>query len=136
MVRETLKDVDGQVVQVDEGESANVTATFADLDNATLAKASIDTMTATLVNAVDGTVINSVQDLDILDANNATVTAGGVLTMRLQPADNPIVSTTLAVNATESHYLTVAWTWNDGTTGRTGRQEWEILVRNLTTPVP
>ena len=132
MVRITLTDSDDQRVYVDEGESANVTATFEDLDAATLASTAILTLTCTLLNAADGAVINSRSSQDINNANSATITAEGVLTLRLQPLDNVIVSTTLDDGEAESHYLTVTWTWNDGTATRTGKQEWEVLVRKLT----
>lgn len=135
MVRVTLMDSDGERVEVDEGESCDITATFIDLESATLDEASLATITCTLINAADGAVINTREDQDIKDANNSTVTAGGVLTLRLQPADNVIVDATLTAGDTESHYLTVTWTWNDGVTTRTGKQEWEILVRKLTAAV-
>lgn len=128
-------DSDGERVEVDEGESCDIIATFIDLESATLDEASLATLTCTLINAADGTVINTREDQDIKDANNSTVTAGGVLTLRLQPADNAIVDATLTAGDTESHYLTVTWTWNDGVTTRTGKQEWEILVRKLTAAV-
>lgn len=132
MARVTLEDVDGQRVEVDEGESADITATFVDLDAETLVKASILTLTCTLLNAATGAVINSRSAQNIMDANNSTVTTPGVLTLRLQPLDNVIVDTTLTAGETESHYLTVTWTWSDGTATRTGKQEWEVLVRKLT----
>ena len=135
MVRVTLMDSDGERVEVDEGESCDIIATFIDLESATLDEASLATITCTLINAADGAVINSRQDQDIKDANNSTVTAGGVLTLRLQPADNVIVDAALTAGDTESHYLTVTWTWNDGVTTRTGKQEWEILVRKMTAAV-
>lgn len=132
MVRVTLKNTDGERIEIDEGESADITATFVDLDADSLDKAAISTLTCTLLNAADGSVINSRNNQDIKDANNSTMTAGGVLTLRLQPADNAIQDATLAAGETESHYLTVTWTWNDGTATRTGKQEWELLVRKLT----
>lgn len=135
MVRTTFVDTDGQVVEVNENNSANATITLKDLNNATLALASISTLTCTLVNAADGATINSRDDQDILNANLTTVTAAGVITLRLQPADNVIVSTTLEDGETESHYLTVRWTWNDGVAVRTNDEEWEILVRQLTDAV-
>ena len=132
MTRITLISSSGQRVLVDEGESANITATFEDLDAEILASTAILTLTATLINAADGVVINSREDQDVNNVGTATITALGVLTLRLQPLDNVIVSTTLCNEGVESHYLTLTWTWNDGVATRTGKQEWEILVRKIT----
>ena len=132
MTRITLISSSGQRVLVDEGESANITATFEDLDAEILASTAILTLTATLINAADGVVINSREDQDVNNVGTATITALGVLTLRLQPLDNVIVSTTLCNEGVEPHYLTLTWTWNDGVATRTGKQEWEILVRKIT----
>ena len=121
-----------QRVLVDEGESANVTATFEDLDAQLLSSSAILSLTATLLNAADGSVINGREDQDVNGVGTATITAGGVLTLRLDPLDNVIVSTTLCNEGVESHYLTLTWTWNDGVATRTGKQEWEIIVRKIT----
>lgn len=129
MVRVTLEDSNGQRVEIDEGESANIEATFEDLSGDALDKSSLATLTCTLLNAADGAVINSRSNQNILDANGSTVTTAGVLTLRLEPDDNAIVNTNLSSGQTESHYLTVTWTWSDGTATRTGKQEWELLVR-------
>ena len=50
MVRVTLMDSDGERVEVDEGESCDIIATFIDLESATLDEASLATITCTLIN--------------------------------------------------------------------------------------
>lgn len=133
MSRTTLTNSDDQRVYVDEGESCDIVATFIDLTGASIDKASILTLTANLLHvAADATTttINNRSSQSVLDANGGTISSAGVLTLRLQPEDNPIVGT-VAENSIESHYLTLVWTWNDGTLTRTGKQEFEIQVRSL-----
>ena len=137
MVRVTLADSDNLRREVDVGESADIVATFYDMDGDALAKAAIATLTATLVYVDSSevvTVINSRNAQSILDANGGLVASSGVLTFRLQALDNIIVDTTLTESEVESHYLTLVWTWSDGTLTRTGKQEFEILVRNIAAP--
>ena len=131
MGRLVLLDSDGERVEVEEGESCDVVATFYDTDGSALAKASIATLTATLQDATTNAAINSRDGQDVLDANGGTVTTAGVLTLKLQPADNTNVGS--SKGEVESHYLLLQWTWVDGAAvTRTGRQEYEIFVRVIT----
>lgn len=132
MVRTTLADSDNQVVFVDEDESADVTITLKDTGGETLIKSALDSVTVTLFNASDRCVINDRYRQSIVDANGGTITTEGVITFRLQPADNPVVKDdVIEIGECESHFLLVVWTWNDGTLDRTGRWEAEILVRRV-----
>ena len=73
MVRELLKDSTGCKQLVDEGESAVITATLVDVGDTPIVKASLQTLTLTLRNASDLTVINGRNAQDILDANDGSV---------------------------------------------------------------
>jgi len=127
MVRELLKDSTGCKQLVDEGESAVITATLVDIGNAPIVKAAIQTLTLTLVNASDLSVINGRSNQDILDANDGTVAEDGTVTLKLGPADNPVVGT--AEYGIEDHYATMRWTWidPDGDT-LSGAQQWIIQI--------
>ena len=127
MVRELLKDSTGCKQLVDEGESAVITATLVDIGNTPIVKASLQTLTLTLRNASDLTVINGRNAQDILDANDGAVAADGTVTIKLGPADNPIVGS--AEYGIEDHHATMRWTWidPDGDT-LSGAQQWIIQV--------
>ncbi|NNE62345.1 MAG: hypothetical protein HKN35_15745 [Woeseia sp.] len=123
---------DGSELYVDESESCNITNTLYDATGVALATASILTLTATLKNASDGAIINSINGTDVLNAGKGVVAdnADGeaVLTLRLEPADNAVITET-DTETLESHYLMLEWTWNDGVASRTGRHWWEIRVQ-------
>ena len=126
-----LKNSSSEDVILEEGESANITATFYDLDGSAIAKANIARLTATLYDLASSTIINSRNAQDIKDTNGGSLTTAGVLTLKLQPADNAIV--TVGNRELETHRLRLTWTWSDGDT-RTGTQEFEFYVRNMVTP--
>lgn len=125
----TLTDTSGTIVHVDEGESATLkSAVLYDASDSALTKAAIVTCTVTLLDAaIDGTVINSRDDQDILDTNGGTLTdvdSEVTLELALGPSDNPINDSTVEAGQTESHYLIIEWTWSGGT----GSQVYEIQV--------
>lgn len=135
MARTTIADANGQLVTIDQDSSCDLTITLADSSGDALAKEAITSLTATLVNAVDGSVINDRIDQDIYDTNGTTVSDSGVITMRLQPSDNPVIGTLLA-DESESHFLRIEWGWTDSSgLSRTGSHEFEIQVREVTDPV-
>lgn len=130
MARVTLKDASGRPLVVQQGESCDVIVSFVDMTGAAIAKAALASLTATLFDEEQEAIINSRDGQNVLDANQGTVTTGGVLTLRLQPADSPIVGS-IAVGDTERHVLRLTWTWSDGVATRTGIAEWAILVERL-----
>jgi len=121
----------GKKVAIQQGESCNVVGTFYD-GSAAIAKASLSAVTCSLFLESTGASINSRKDQSILDANGGTITAEGVLTLRLDAADNPIVGTVDAGDY-EAHILRVMWAWNDGVSSRTGKQEIRLWVQALET---
>ena len=127
-----LVDAAGDVPAVQEGESCNITGTFQNGDDA-VAKASLVTVTLTLYDELTSAVINSRNDQDILDDNGGSITAAGVLTLKLQAADNCVCGS-IAAGRTESHIARVKFTWTDGELTRTGIQEFRLHVEKLATP--
>ena len=134
--RVTLKTTAGLDVTFKESASGDVTGTFFDASGAALNKASIATLVATLKNAktstVDESEINSRTAQTILDANGGAVTTAGVLTLKLQPLDNVIVSSDIGLGEVETHWLDITWTWVDAdTVTRTGTHAASFGVLNL-----
>ena len=112
---------DGDLVNVQEGESCNIVATFKDLNGNAIVKASLITLTMTLALESTSAAINGrgPTPQNVLDANGGTVASDGTLTLRLQPADNSIIGTPLD-GTIEVHVIEFEWTWNDGVAVRTG----------------
>lgn len=127
-----LRDVNGEEIDVQAGESANVVASF-NFGSETFDKAALLTITATLYDLESKTVINSREDQDVKDHNDATVSSEGVLTLRLSPADNVIVDADLLVGQNEVHVIRLTWTWNDGVITRTGIEELRFNVMKTAT---
>lgn len=127
MGRDLLKDSAGKVKHVDSKESAVITAVLKDVNDAAINKSVLQSLTLTLVNAEDGTVLNGRDQQNILDANNGSVTAAGVVTIKLQPADNAVCGAN--TNELEDHYATLRWTYAD-TDGdlMSGAHQWVIQV--------
>lgn len=129
-----LKTDEGVPVEVVQGESARIVAIFRDYDRGVFVKASILSLVATLVNKIGGATINGRNAVDILDTAGGTLSSTGVLTLKLGPADNPIVSA--AVGVIEVHELVLTWTWLDADGDlQTSKQPFEIHVRPTTVPV-
>lgn len=130
-----LKDSDGAAVTVQEGESCNVVVTFQDLAGATIVKANLITLTATLFDLRSSAAINSRSVQSVLDANGGAVATDGTLTLRLQPADNAIIGN-VAAGDVQVHILEFVWTWSDGVLTRTGHSgPLGISVEKLSTAV-
>jgi len=126
-----LRDSNGNENFVQEGESANITATF-EFEGTSFDKAAVLSLVGTLYDLENKTYINSRNAQDILDANNGTLATDGTLTLRLGPTDNVIVDTTnTPQGSVEVHVLRVKWTWNDGVEGRTGIEELAFSVERL-----
>lgn len=94
-------------------------------DPATSAGFKPTTLVGTLYNVEDGSIINGRNATDYLDTNGGTVTAAGVLSLELTPADNAIVGARTGKDK-ETHRLLLVWTWNAG--ARIGRHEFEFNV--------
>lgn len=81
------------VFNATERTSGKYTATIQDAAGTALPLASIVSAVLTLTDIKTGTVINSRDAQDVLNANNVTIhNTSGLLTWSLQPADNVIVT--------------------------------------------
>ncbi len=129
-----LQDSNGVTVEVDEGESCNVTATFEFDGTAAFDKTEILTLLLTLYNRSDSTVINSRNAESAIDTNGHKLSTAGVLTAEFDASDNVIVDTELVAGQVETHVVRLKWTWSDGDTTRTGIEELEFKVKKLATP--
>ena len=114
--------------RVNEGSSAVYTATIVDEDGTALAASGLTTLTLTLYDNVTQSIINSRTDQDVLNANNVTVSSGGVLVWTMQAADNNIIGRT-PIDSYENHRALFEWTWASG--ARAGSHEVIIEVLNI-----
>ena len=112
---------------IPESSTAYISLTLTDIDGVTPlanADAILISLTVTLYNERTGSVVNSRTAQSILGTNGGTVTAGGVVTLRLDPADTASVGT-----GTNQRVALVTWTW--GAPLKTGRHEVAFTVTNL-----
>ena len=120
---------DPLVFQIDEQESGQYTATITGNDGVTaLPGGTLSTLRLTVyVVKQDGTeqVVNSRNQQSVLNANNGTVSAGGLFTWTIQPGDTTLIETFLQF---ERHYCLLEWAWP---TGNQGKGEFILNVKNL-----
>mgnify|MGYP001572237205 CR=1 FL=1 len=127
--RVVLKDSTGASLTVNERTTLQVTATLKDETGTVITAAALTTMTLTLYvrDVAALTIINSVDDVNILNTGRGTVHAtSGLVTITLFPADNQIVDTTVEV---EWHRALIEWTYNGGS--KAGKYEIDFPVVNL-----
>lgn len=111
---------------VEEKTTFKYTATLKDEDGVVIPAADLDTLTLTLYDKAAGTIINSQNDTNVLNANNGTVHAtSGLFTMLFKPADNPMVGTP-DDDITEEHVVLFEWTYNSTTDA--GKHQFSIYV--------
>lgn len=130
---EDLLDTDGNLAVVDQGESHTIVAELKH-GAAAISKAELVTLTLELFDEASEAIINTRDAQSVLDANGGTVSTVGVVTMELDAADNPIVSTALGVGDREAHIARFTWTWLSSGRTRTGKHEIRFLVRKLADP--
>lgn len=112
---------------VRENTTAVYTAHIKDQDGVAISAASLDALTLTLYDYRTSGVINTRDGQDVLNANDVTVTAEGLLTWTMQPADNAIVGN-VTPGGTEKHIALFQWTWD---TTKYGKYEVTIEVSQL-----
>jgi hypothetical protein len=76
---------------------------------------SLTTLTLTLYNKADRTIINSRNKHSILNVNGGSVDVNGVFTLTLAPADMTIVRT---VKSQEVHVALLEWTYSSTKAGK------------------
>lgn len=109
-----------------EKTSGQMTGTLTDETGAVVPAASLTTLTLTLFDLASGTILNSRDAQNVLNTNNVTVSALGVLVWTIQPADNAIVNDNLA---RETHRALFQWTWSAG--AKSGKGYQDLVVENL-----
>lgn len=107
--------------EVLEGTTPQYSCSIVDENGDAVAAASLDTLTITLFNVRSRVVINSRDRQNALNANNVEVTAGGLLTWNIQPADLVVASGDL-ISKLQAVF---EWTWGDGKSG------WHELTLNV-----
>lgn len=110
-----------------EKTSPKITATIKDEDGNPVAAGSLNTLTLTLYNLDDaaGTIINSRNAQNVLNANNVTVSGGGVLTWSVQSLDTIIIGS----GNYERHRAVFEWTYSSG--AKNGKYIIDMTIRNL-----
>ena len=132
-----LKTTAGAEVSFDEGESGNLTITLTDTTGGTIDASTVSTLVFTLFDKHTGVVLNSRNEVSIKTtagstshSNGGTVSAGGIVTLRIDAADNAMKGS----GPRETHVARVKFTWSDGQTIRTGITDKAFSVTNLATP--
>ena len=104
------------------------TANLVDEAGVAVSAAMLTTLTITVFNARTRAVVNSRDRQNALNANNVTVSAGGVLTWSIQAADLAIT----AGDADSDLLVCFEWTWNAG-----AKKNWhKFTLRAEATPRP
>ena len=103
-------------------------------DGTTIPLSSLTTLTLTYYNVVDGVIINSRDDQDILNVNDVAVSSTGLVTWRIVTGDTAISDTTITeAGEFESHRALFQWTYSSSdSTTKSGNDEIDIKVRNQT----
>lgn len=118
---------------INEGTYAEYSATLQDETGIPISWTELDALTLTYYNQADGAIINGRDEQDILNANDVTVDAEGVLLWALQSADTIIVDTNVTSRQLERHVALIEWTWD---TTKVGRYEVLLDIRQIdTSPV-
>jgi len=115
---------------VDERTTQKYTATIKDENGAAIPSGSLTTLTLTLYDVDSQMIINSRNNQNVLNLNDVTVDAAGLLTWTMQPADNAILSVSLSDDATERHMALFKFTFGAGGS-KAGSHELGLLVRNV-----
>lgn len=118
------------IFDVNEGTTPRYTATLLDELGAVVPAASLSAIVLSVFNKHTGTVLNGRNRQNVLNANNVSISAGGVLVWSIQAADLDVpgaqdVATILAVFEYE---------WSSGT-----KKDWhevELRVSALPRPTP
>ncbi len=108
--------------------NARLSFTVVDETATPIPDTSLDSLKLTLFNERDAAIINSREDLDILNNNNGVVDANGDGYWTMDEEDNPILAASPKV-IEEYHIALFEWTYSAG--NRTGRQPVRLKIINL-----
>lgn len=113
-------------VPVGERTTVRYTGQLVDETGANIAKASVATLTLSIINSDTDAIVNNVSRVNILDTGRGTLGTTGLVTITLEPADNQMADQT---HQFEKHILYIEWTY--GTNGtKAGNHEVEFPVYN------
>jgi hypothetical protein len=128
---------------INEGKTAVIIVTIRNENHDPILGSALLTLTLTLYDQDTQTeteiddVINGRTEQDILGVtepppparvNGGLIDETGILNLRLDPADNPIIDPTKDV---ENHIMLLEWTWLDDGVIKYGGQEFILPVANL-----
>lgn len=105
------------MADVRENSSSVINFVLKQADESPLPKASLLTLKLKLYNVATGAVINSRDNVDILDVNGGTVNADGTGTLSLAAADNPVNDASLAPGHVEEHAAVIKFTATSNVAG-------------------
>ncbi len=111
-----------------EDAVALLKATLKDETDAVIPSTSLTKLTLTLWNEADGSIINSRNDQNVLNANNVTVDSSGKLAWTAQTADNPIIDDSKDY---EFHVARFKFEYGGGNPTKRGYRYVRIRVRNM-----
>lgn len=115
---------------VDEGASRRYQAVLVDEDQIHRGSDIVQTLTLTLINDRDQSVINGRNAQSVLNAHGVTLDTLGQLTWSIAAADNVIVEPDQVPFFTEEiHVATFVATWSGG--AKTAKHVLRLLVRRL-----
>lgn len=101
---------------VNERSSFLFTGKIVDEAGSPIPGSSLSSLTLTLFNAADKSIINSRDDQNVLNANEVTVNESGDLTWNSVAGDSPIVGS-VGIGQTEHHVAMFEWTWGSNRRG-------------------
>lgn len=110
-----------------ERQSGVYTATVADPDGNAVALSKVTSLELTLEKTPGGAIVNSRDGQNVLNLNNVTYDENGLLTWKIQPADNALIDSTLAHGCFENHRATFWIKWSDG--GEDFEHNWELALK-------
>jgi hypothetical protein len=111
---------------IKEKETRVYTAIIKDENGTPIASTSLTTMKLTFYSLHSLAIINTRTAQNVINANNVTIDANGILTWSMQTGDLAILDNTLAF---EIHRALFEWTWGAG--AKAGKHEVEFQVENL-----
>ena len=107
-----------------EGATLVHAATLQDEAGVAIPLASLTTVTLTIYNQRTSAIVNARDETDIKNAGPGAVSAGGVLTLTLTPADMAIVDAALP---REPRVALIAWTYASGAKAGHGEIIFDVL---------
>ena len=110
------------IFTVREKTTRRYTAVLKDETGAAIGSGTLSSLKLTLYNKADGSIINTRNQQNVLNANGVTVDSSGNLTWTMDPADNPVID---AVKDYEEHVALFEIGWS----GDAKKNNHEVIIR-------